>query len=363
MTEELKRGDELVRLENVKTYFPANKTWNKEKRIYVKAVDGVSLTLNYGETFGLVGESGCGKSTLGQTILRLEDSTEGKIYYRGQDITHADARALRDLRQEMQIIFQDPYSSLDPRMTVGSIVGEPLVVHKWGTRAERKERVAELLKLVGLRPEHAKRYPHEFSGGQRQRIGIARALATNPKFIVCDEAVSALDVSIQAQVLNLLEKLQDELGLTYLFIAHGLAVVKHMSDRVGVMYLGKLVEVASSDDIYDRPLHPYTQALINAIPVPDPDVKQSTNLLTGDVPSPIDPPSGCRFHTRCPFATDRCSAEEPELKDVGGGHCVACHLVAAQHGVDAEVAAGDADAAGAEDAVDAGSQGATVEEA
>ena len=330
MSEDLKRGDELVRLENVKTYFPANKTWNKDKRIYVKAVDGVSLTLNYGETFGLVGESGCGKSTLGQTILRLENPTDGKIYYRGRDITKADSRSLRELRQEMQIIFQDPYSSLDPRMTVGSIVGEPLVVHKWGTSAERKERVAELLKLVGLRPEHAKRYPHEFSGGQRQRIGIARALATNPKFIVCDEAVSALDVSIQAQVLNLLERLQDELGLTYLFIAHGLAVVKHMSDRVGVMYLGKLVEVAPSDDIYDRPLHPYTQALIDAIPVPDPDVRQGTKLLTGDVPSPIDPPSGCRFHTRCPFATDRCSTEEPELKDAGGGHCVACHLVLAK---------------------------------
>ena len=227
----------------------------------------------------------------------------------------------------MQIIFQDPYSSLDPKMTVGAIIAEPLIVHKMGDAKEREARVAELLKLVGLRPEHAKRYPHEFSGGQRQRIGIARALAVNPKFVICDEAVSALDVSIQAQVLNLLRRLQEDLGLTYLFIAHGLAVVKYISDRVGVMYLGKIVEVADSDEIYAHPLHPYTQALIKAIPEPNPDVSQSDDLLTGDVPSPIDPPSGCRFHTRCPFATERCSTEEPQLRDVGNGHLCACHLL------------------------------------
>ncbi|RVU97110.1 ATP-binding cassette domain-containing protein [Coriobacteriales bacterium OH1046] len=299
----------------------------EENRVYVRAVDGVSLSLRYGETFGLVGESGCGKSTLGQTILRLEDPNEGSIYYRGTDISKLKPAEMRPFRREMQIIFQDPYSSLDPKMTVGAIIAEPLIVHKMGDAQERARRVAELLELVGLRPEHAKRYPHEFSGGQRQRIGIARALAVNPKFVICDEAVSALDVSIQAQVLNLLRRLQKELGLTYLFIAHGLAVVKYISDRIGVMYLGKIVEIADSDDIYARPLHPYTQALIKAIPEPNPDIAQAEDLLNGDVPSPIDPPSGCRFHTRCPFATERCSAEEPELCDVGGGHMCACHLV------------------------------------
>ncbi|MBQ6395305.1 MAG: ATP-binding cassette domain-containing protein [Atopobiaceae bacterium] len=327
VAEELKRGDELLRLENVKKYFQANKAIREENRIYVTAVAGVSLSLRYGETFGLVGESGCGKSTLGQTILRLEDPTEGSIYYRGVDISKLSRKEMRPYRREMQIIFQDPYSSLDPKMTVGAIIAEPLIVHKMGNAAEREARVGELLKLVGLRPEHAKRYPHEFSGGQRQRIGSARALAVNPKFVICDEAVSALDVSIQAQVLNLLKKLEKELGLTYLFIAHGLAVVKYISDRVGVMYLGKIVEVADSDDIYGNPLHPYTQALIKAIPEPDPDLPQSDDLLTGDVPSPIDPPSGCRFHTRCPFAMDICSAEEPELRDMGDGHMCACHLV------------------------------------
>lgn len=327
VAEELQRGDELLRLENVRKYFLANKAMREENRVYVRAVDGVSLSLRYGETFGLVGESGCGKSTLGQTILRLEDPNEGSIYYRGTDISKLKPAEMRPFRREMQIIFQDPYSSLDPKMTVGAIIAEPLIVHKMGDAQERARRVAELLELVGLRPEHAKRYPHEFSGGQRQRIGIARALAVNPKFVICDEAVSALDVSIQAQVLNLLRRLQKELGLTYLFIAHGLAVVKYISDRIGVMYLGKIVEIADSDDIYARPLHPYTQALIKAIPEPNPDIAQAEDLLNGDVPSPIDPPSGCRFHTRCPFATERCSAEEPELCDVGGGHMCACHLV------------------------------------
>lgn len=321
------KGEELIRVEHLKKYFPANKSFREENRTYVKAVDDVSLTLRAGETFGLVGESGCGKSTLGQTILRLEEPTSGSIFYRGQDITHAGKKELRALRQDMQLIFQDPYSSLDPKMTVGTIIAEPLVVHGMGSKAERDARVAELLKLVGLKPEHAKRYPHEFSGGQRQRIGIARALAVSPSFVICDEAVSALDVSIQAQVLNLLSHLQDELGLTYLFIAHGLSVVKYISDRVGVMYLGKIVEIASSDEIYQHSLHPYTKALIAAIPIPDPDVRNdSARLLAGDVPSPINPPSGCRFHTRCPYATELCSAEEPQLVDMGDGHLVACHL-------------------------------------
>ena len=326
MLKDVKFGEELLRLEDLHTYYPANKALLAKNKKYVKAVDGVNLSLRYGETLGLVGESGCGKSTLGQTILRLEKATSGKIFYRGEEILNLSNSEMRELRKEMQIIFQDPYSSLNPKMTVGSIIAEPLKVHHVGTAAERDKRVGELLEMVGMRPEHAKRYPHEFSGGQRQRIGIARALAVNPKLIICDEAVSALDVSIQAQVLNLLSHLQKEMGLTYIFIAHGLATVKHISDRVGVMYLGKIVELADSDEIYKNAMHPYTKALISAIPEPDPDKIKQREVLQGDVPSPVDPPSGCRFHTRCPHACDKCRQEEPALRDMGDGHLVACHF-------------------------------------
>ena len=326
MLKDVKFGEELLRLEDLHTYYPANKAQLAKNKKYVKAVDGVNLSLRYGETLGLVGESGCGKSTLGQTILRLEKATSGKIFYRGEEILKLSNAEMRELRKEMQIIFQDPYSSLNPKMTVGSIIAEPLKVHHVGSAAERDKRVGELLEMVGMRPEHAKRYPHEFSGGQRQRIGIARALAVNPKLIICDEAVSALDVSIQAQVLNLLSHLQKEMGLTYIFIAHGLATVKHISDRVGVMYLGKIVELADSDEIYKNAMHPYTKALISAIPEPDPDKIKQREVLQGDVPSPVDPPSGCRFHTRCPHACDKCRQEEPALRDMGDGHLVACHF-------------------------------------
>ncbi|MGD9333297.1 MAG: dipeptide ABC transporter ATP-binding protein [Desulfobacterales bacterium] len=292
----------------------------------VKAVDNVSLSIQKGETLGLVGESGCGKSTFGRAIMRLEEPTAGEVWYDGDNILTYDGQQIRALRKKMQIIFQDPFSSLNPRKPVASIVGEPLLIHGMKNRRERDLRVQELLQVVGLSKEHMRRYPHMFSGGQRQRIGVARALALNPKLVVCDEAVSALDVSIQAQVLNLLKDLQDEFGLTYLFISHDLHVVEHISDRVAVMYLGKIVEVADSKVIYARPLHPYTQALLSASPMPNPELKRKRILLKGDVPSPINPPPGCRFHTRCPYAKTICSEKEPALQEVHSGHQAACHF-------------------------------------
>jgi oligopeptide transport system ATP-binding protein len=318
--------EQLLEVTHLKKHFPIKGGVFSKTIGYVYAVDDISFTIHKGETLGLVGESGCGKSTTGRTILRLIEPTAGAIHFEGQNITELDKSEMRALRREMQIIFQDPYASLNPRMTVGSIVGEPLEIHKIARGAEKEERVASLLEKVGLRPEDMRKYPHEFSGGQRQRIGIARALALNPKLIVCDEPVSALDVSIQAQVINLLEDLQEELGLSYLFIAHNLNVVEHISDRVAVMYLGKIVELASDTVLYADPQHPYTEALLSAVPIPDPTVKKKRIILQGDVPSPINPPSGCHFHTRCPYKEKICEEIEPEFKDIGGGHWVACHL-------------------------------------
>lgn len=321
----------LLRVEHLTKHFPITRGIVIQRQVgAVQAVDDVSFDIHEGETLGLVGESGCGKSTTGRTILQLYRPTSGKVYYQGKDLTTMKGEELRQLRKFMQIIFQDPYASLNPRLTVGGIVGEPLEVHGIEkNRKKRRERVQELLRLVGLNPYFINRYPHEFSGGQRQRIGVARALALNPEFIVCDEPISALDVSIQAQVVNLLEELQDKLGLTYLFIAHDLSMVRHISNRTAVMYLGKIVELADREELYNHPLHPYTQALLSAVPVPDPIVekKRQRIILKGDVPSPADPPSGCRFHPRCPLAQEICSEVEPEWREAGPRHWVACHLV------------------------------------
>jgi oligopeptide/dipeptide ABC transporter ATP-binding protein len=317
----------LVDVKNLVKYFPVRAGLLQRVHSWVKAVDDVSFFIYEGETFGLVGESGCGKTTVGRTILRLIPATSGSVEFDGSDLFNLTAAELKEMRRTIQIIFQDPYSSLDPRMPIGESISEGLKIHTNKSAQERYEIVVEMLSRVGMRADHARRYPHEFSGGQRQRIGIARALALRPKFIVCDEPVSALDVSIQAQVLNILRELQKEFGLTYLFIAHNLSVVEHFSDRVGVMYLGKMVEMASRDDLYSNPLHPYTQALMSAIPVPDPTLKRQRIILEGDVPSPLNPPTGCRFHTRCPLVIDKCSIEEPVFKDYGNEHYAACWLL------------------------------------
>ena len=320
----------IVRVSGLKKYFPIQRGLLLRRNVgWVKAVDGISFEISHGETLGLVGESGCGKSTTGRTILMLYSVTEGKVFFKGTDLTTMKREELRKLRPRMQMIFQDPYSSLNPRMTAGQLIGEPLVIHAAMDREQRTERVHELLELVGLNPKFDGRYPHEFSGGQRQRIGIARALALNPEFIVCDEPISALDVSVQAQVVNLLEELQEHLELTYLFIAHDLSMVRHISSRVAVMYLGKIMELAPRDDLYNEPLHPYTQALLSAVPVPDPvvEAERQRTILRGDVPSPSTPPSGCVFHTRCPLAEEVCFNVIPEYREVKPGHYVACHLV------------------------------------
>ena len=324
------KGEPLLHVENLKMHFPITKGIIFQRQVgAVKAVDGVSFDLYPGETLGLVGESGCGKSTTGRAILQLYRPTAGEVVFEGTDLTKIKGEQLRKMRRRMQMIFQDPYASLNPRMTVGSIVSEPLEVHGIGkNRKERQERVQELLKIVGLNPYFVNRYPHEFSGGQRQRIGVARALAVNPTFIVADEPISALDVSIQAQVINLMEDLQQDLGLTYLFIAHDLSVVRHISNRIAVMYLGKIVELADRDELYENPMHPYTQALLSAVPIPDPVIEHQRQriILEGDVPSPINPPHGCNFNTRCPRVMDICREKDPEFKDYGDGHYAACFL-------------------------------------
>lgn len=320
-------SDAVLKVENLKVHFPVKGGLFTKKQV-VKAVDGVSFEIYPRETFGLVGESGCGKSTTGRAIVKLYEPTSGTVYYHGEDVTKIKGSHLAEFRRNVQMIFQDPYASLNPRMTVGEIIREPMDIHHiFNTKEEREQRVRELLDIVGLKPDHIRRYPHEFSGGQRQRIGIARTLALNPQFIVCDEPISALDVSIQAQVINLLEHIQKEMGISYLFIAHDLSMVKHISDRIGVMYLGNLVEIGESDDVYHRPLHPYTQALLSAVPIPDPRVAREKKriVLEGELPSPLDTPSGCVFRTRCPNATERCAREKPGMVNFGK-RTVACFL-------------------------------------
>jgi peptide/nickel transport system ATP-binding protein len=315
----------ILEIKNLKKHFVMTKGIIKKNTTKVRAVDGLNFDVYQGETLGIVGESGCGKSTTGQLILGLLDATEGNIFFQNRDLAILSQEELRKARRDLQVIFQDPYSSLNPRMTVEELIGEPLVVHKLASGKKLREEVMELMKLVGLGEHQLKRFPHEFSGGQRQRIGIARALALKPKVIVCDEAVSALDVSIQAQILNLLKKLQRELGLTYVFIAHGLPAVRHISDRIGVMYLGRMVELSDRDEIFEKPLHPYTQALLDSVPIPDPKLRKEHQLIEGEIPNPSNPPSGCHFHPRCPYATDRCRQEDPEYREIMQKHFVACH--------------------------------------
>jgi oligopeptide transport system ATP-binding protein len=316
----------LLKVDGLKKYFPLTGGILGKQTGSVKAVDDISFWVNKGETLGLVGESGCGKSTTGRMLMRLIDPTEGQVVFEGKDLVTLSDNDMRKTRKDMQMVFQDPFASLNPRHTVEKILEEPLIVHGIGTKKERKQMVKEMLEVVGLSSYHAKRYPHQFSGGQRQRIGIARALMTRPKLIIADEPVSALDVSIQSQVLNLLEDLQEEFQLTYIFIAHDLGVVRHISDRVGVMYLGRLVEITEADKLYDKPLHPYTRALLSAVPIPDPDVKREQELLTGDIPSPANPPQGCAFHTRCKECMEICKTDRPVLKEIEPGHFAACHL-------------------------------------